>query len=161
MDMLVRLYALPDPGPAMERVRERGVEIRRAFPPDRLRIVRWVEERFGPCGAGEAACCFKSAAPSMFIASRGGAIVGFACYNATAPDYLGPMMVLESERGKGVGKALLLRSLWAMREEGYGYAVIGCVGPAEFYERTVGATRIEGSSPGLYANMLGGEDDAL
>jgi predicted N-acetyltransferase YhbS len=49
-----------------------------------------------------------------------------------------------------VGRALLLACLHAMRERGYAYAVIGGVGPAEYYRRAVGATAIEGSTPGIY-----------
>lgn len=45
-------------------------------------------------------------------------------------------------------------SLTAMRDAGYGYAIIGGVGPAEFYRRTVGAIEIPDSNPGIYAEML-------
>jgi hypothetical protein len=34
------------------------------------------------------------------------------------------------------------------------YAIIGGVGPAEFYAKAVGAVPIEGSTPGIYAGML-------
>ena len=52
-------------------------------------------------------------------------IVGFACYDATCMNFFGPTGVKESERGKGVGKALLLAALHAMKEQGYAYAIIG------------------------------------
>jgi hypothetical protein len=48
----------------------------------------------------------------------------------------------------------LLACLYAMREQGYGYAIIGGVGPAEFYTKTVGATLIEDSTPGVYRGQL-------
>jgi hypothetical protein len=41
-----------------------------------------------------------------------------------------------------------------MRQAGYGYAIIGGVGPADFYVKTVGATPIEGSEPGIYRGLL-------
>ena len=41
-----------------------------------------------------------------------------------------------------------------MRTLGYGYAIIGDVGPSAFYERTVGATLIPDSEPGVYAGLL-------
>ena len=41
-----------------------------------------------------------------------------------------------------------------MRTLGYGYAIIGAVGPSRFYERTVGATPIPDSEPGVYAGLL-------
>jgi predicted N-acetyltransferase YhbS len=62
--------------------------------------------------------------------------------------------VRKSARGKGVGSALVLACLHAMRAQGYGYAIIGGVGPEEFYARTVGAVLIEGSTPGVYGGGL-------
>ena len=56
----------------------------------------------------------------------------------------------------GIGRALLLRSLAAMRAEGYAYAVIGGVGPQEFYKKCVGAMLIPDSAPGIYRDFLGG-----
>jgi hypothetical protein len=47
-----------------------------------------------------------------------------------------------------------LACLQAMRAEGYAYAIIGGVGPAEFYAKTVGAVEIEGSTPGIYRGQL-------
>jgi hypothetical protein len=37
-----------------------------------------------------------------------------------------------------------------MRDDVYAYAIIGGVGPEAYYAKTVGATLIEGSSPGIY-----------
>lgn len=51
--------------------------------------------------------------------------------------FFGPTKVLESYQGKGIGKALLLRSLHALKDEGYIYAIIGGIGPARFYEKNV------------------------
>ena len=154
-DMLVRLYDLPpDAGTAMPEAE--GVQIRRAMAPDKFRVVEWVREHTGPSAAGECDVCFSHPAVSCFIATRGREIVGYACYDATAPDFFGPTKVLESEQGKGIGRALLLRSLDAMRAEGYGYAVSGGVGPQAFYEKCVGAILIPDSTPGIYRDFLGG-----
>lgn len=57
-------------------------------------------------------------------------------------------------RGKGIGEALLIESLAAMRATGYAYAIIGGAGPTQFYARAVGAVEIPGSTPGIYAGML-------
>ena len=51
--------------------------------------------------------------------------------------------------GTRVGTALLLRCLTAMREHGYGYAIIGSVGPVAFYEKNCHATVIPDSDPGI------------
>ena len=115
-----------------------------------------MREHTGISAAGECDVCFSRPAVSCFIATRGKEILGYACYDATAPDFFGPTSVLDTERGKGIGRALLLRCLAAMRAEGYGYAIIGGVGPAQFYEKCVGAVLIPDSSPGIYRDFLGG-----
>lgn len=69
--------------------------------------------------------------------------------SSTTPDFFGPTRVLDEEQGGGIGRALLLRSLAAMRAEGYAYAVIGGVGPQEFYKKCVGAMLIPDSVPGI------------
>jgi hypothetical protein len=53
-----------------------------------------------------------------------------------------------------LGKALLMKSLEALREDGYAYAIIGGVGPREFYANACGAIEIPGSDPGIYADLL-------
>jgi len=41
-----------------------------------------------------------------------------------------------------------------MYSKGYGYGIIGGVGPAEFYTKISGATLIPDSTPGIYGGML-------
>ena len=96
--------------------------------------------------------------PGCFVLHRhaGQKILGYACYDATAPDFFGPTRVLDEGQGGGIGRALLLRSLAAMRAEGYAYAVIGGVGPQEVYKKCVGAMLIPDSVPGIYRDFLGG-----
>ena len=154
-DMLVPLYALPDPTSLYEKLRTQNILIRRAMQPDRQLICRFVRQLFGDCGAGEAEACFARAPVTLFVATDRDRLVGFACYEATAPDFFGPTAVLDDYRGRGIGKALLLRSLEGMRDErGYGYAIIGGVGPADFYAKAAGAIPIPGSDPGIYRDFL-------
>jgi predicted N-acetyltransferase YhbS len=54
----------------------------------------------------------------------------------------------------GLGKALLFKSLEALRDLGYAYAIIGGVGPKEFYAKACGAIEIPGSDPGIYTDLL-------
>ena len=91
---------------------------------------------------------------ACFVAVRGSELLGFACYDTFAPNFFGPSGVIERARGRGIGRALLLAALTAQREAGYAYAIIGGVGPQSFYEKTVGAVPIEGSTPGAYAGLL-------
>ena len=82
------------------------------------------------------------------------ALVGFACYEATCRDFFGPELVHPDRRGRGVGRALLLAALHAMRAEGYAYAIIGWASSIDFYRRAVGAVVIDGSEPGIYPAKL-------
>ncbi len=41
-----------------------------------------------------------------------------------------------------------------LAELGYAYGIIGGAGPTEFYSKILGATEIQGSSPGIYTAML-------
>lgn len=155
--MLVNLLEIEAYHKEIERLREEGIEIFRALAPDKFRIVSWVKEHSSVNAAGECDKCFSNQPISCFIAARGSKILGYACYNATAPDFFGPTRVLEECQGKGIGKALLLRSLHAMKEEGYAYAIIGGIGPATFYEKCVHAVMIESSkSHSIYEHFLAG-----
>lgn len=152
-DMLVRLYDLPPLDAAIEAMRTRGVAVRRTLVPEKPRLVAWVEERFAPWRA-EVEAAYARLPPSCFIAVRDNAILGFACHDAIAPNFFGPEGVAAEARAQGIGRALLLATLHAQREMGYAYAIIGGIGPAEFYARTVGAIAIPGSERGIYAGML-------
>ncbi len=153
-DMLVKLYELPALEPALARVRELGVEVRRAMSPERHIVLAWVKERFNDAWESECVTAFCRMPISCFLAVRERDLLGFAVYDATFRGWFGPTGVAESERGKGIGTALLLSCLHAMRWEGWQYAIIGGVGPVDYYSRTVGAVPIEGSSPGAYRGML-------
>lgn len=45
-----------------------------------------------------------------------------------------------------------------MAAKGYGYAIVGSAGPTEFHAKTVGATVIEGSEPGIHRDHLKKKD---
>ena len=66
----------------------------------------------------------------------------------------GPIGVREDRQDNRIGTALLLTCLHRMAADGYGYAVTGWAGPVEWYARTVGATIIEGSEPGVFRGSL-------
>lgn len=153
-DMLVKLYDLPADA-ALAQPKDATVVIRRAMAPDMLEILEFVRSLSGKFATGECRVCFQGHPITCFVATRGGELLGYACYNATAPDFFGPTAVLPAERGKGIGRALLLRSLAALRDQGYGYAIIGGVGPQAFYVKTVGAVLIPGSDPGVYKDFWG------
>ena len=125
-----------------------GIDVRRALATERHLVVAWVRRHFGEGWASECEVGFGRLPTSCFLAQRDQEVLGFACYDATAKAFFGPTGVLESERRQGIGTALLLLTLHAMAAEGYAYAIIGGVGPAEFYAKAVGAVPIAGSTPG-------------
>ena len=152
-DMLVRLYALPNLDEAVAACAARGVTIRRALAPEKVAVIDWVRAHFASSVA-EVEAAFAQAPVTCFIAVRGDNMLGFACHDVTCRNFFGPEGVAASERGHGIGRALLLAALHAQRAQGYAYAIIGGVGPAEFYAKTVGAIAIRESTPGIYSGML-------
>ena len=158
-DLLVRLYDLPLPGPALERATEAGFEIRRALAPEKHVVTHWIKQRFPKAWESECEIAFSRAPIACFLAIREGRLCGFAAYEATCRNFFGPIGVDESCRGRSVGGALLLSVLHAMWAEGYAYAIIGDAGATEFFGRTAGAMPIEGSSPGIYRGLLRKNND--
>ena len=153
-DMLVNLLLLPPVEPALEELRAAGVIVRRAQPWELTQVREFVTENFKRAWADEISGGLVRQPVTVFVALRDGRLVGFAAYECTRRNFFGPTGVVEPERGRGVGRALLLAALGGLRELGYAYAVIGGVGPAEFYERAVGARLIPDSSPGIYRDPL-------
>ena len=152
-DMLVKLYELPSVEAALHAVAQQGVQVRRALPLEKPRMLEWMHMHYA-AWAPEVESTFARLPVSCFLALRSQELIGFACYDASCLNFFGPTSVFESERGRGVGRALLLAALHAQKAQGYGYAIIGAVGPEDFYAKAVGAVPIEGSTPGIYAGRL-------
>ncbi len=153
-DMLVKLYELPELNPVMTTQQSAGVDIRRALVAEKHVIVNYALENFSTGWSNQCDIALSNHPLSCFVAVKEAQLIGFACHNATYKGFFGPLGVEESARDKGIGEALLLACLHDMLAQGYGYAIIGGVGPIEFYEKTVGATIIAGSSPGIYRGVL-------
>ena len=153
IDMLVRLYDLPDSSEPYARVAAEGVTLRRARAFEKHSVAAFART-FSEKWASEVEVALSRQPVACFIATRDKQILGFACYDTTMRGFFGPTGVAESARGLGLGKALLMRSLEALRETGHAYAVIGGVGPREFYEKACGAIEIPGSDPGIYGDLL-------
>ena len=153
-DMLVHLLKLPPVEPLLAHLQASGVVIRRAHPFEITAIRQFIEADFTTGWADEVTPCYSRQPISLYIALREGKVIGFAAFEATMRGFFGPTGVAESERGKDIGKGLLLACLHGMREMGYAYGVIAGVGPAEFYAKSCGATLIPDSTPGIYTDML-------
>lgn len=154
-DMLVPLLKLPEVDPLIATMRAYGLIIRRAQTFEIAPVRAFIEKHFSISWADEASVGFSNKPVSTFIAIRDGQVIGFASYECTRRNYFGPTGVMESERGKGIGKVLLLACLQGLKEMGYVYAIIGGAGPTEFYAGACHAIPIPGSVPGIYVDKLG------
>ena len=153
-DMLVKLYELKPWDGLRANLLAQGIEIRRTIAPEKRKVVEWVRANFGSGWASETDVAYSNHPVSCYIAVCETQIIGFACYDATCKNFFGPTGVLEIQRGRGIGKALLAACLDSMAADGYGYAIIGAAGPVEFYTKAVGATPIDDSWPGIYRGMV-------
>jgi GNAT superfamily N-acetyltransferase len=153
-DLLVKLYTLPPVQPLIDSLSAEGFTIRRGIAPEKHVVIDWVREKFGRGWASETEVAFHNQPVSCWIAIHEKRCVGFACYDATAKGFFGPTGVDETYRGKGLGKVLLLAALHDLRNQGYGYGIIGGAGPVDFYAKAVGATVIPDSWPGIYEGLL-------
>ena len=155
-DMLVKLYQLPDSTELYKKLEEQGIQVFRPMTPNRGKVNDFIREVFGEGWMYENETAFSRSPVSCFIAydTNDKKIVGFAAYDVTARGFFGPTGVHPDKRGGGIGKALLCKCLEAMRDEGYGYAVIGSAGPVDYYKKCCGAMVIEDSSPGIYKDLI-------
>lgn len=153
-DMLVNLLKLPPLDPTLSEMKQAGVTVRRAQPHEISPVRDFVLANFEAGWADEISVGYSNQPVSVYIAMREGNLVGFGAYECTRRSFFGPTGVRESERGRGVGRALLLACLWGLREMGYVYGIIGGAGPIDFYERAVGAIVIPDSQPGIYADPI-------
>src|ERR1700682_3565093 len=130
-DLLVNLLNVPPLEPLIAELSAQGINIRRAQPFEISRVREFIEQNFSIAWADETSVGFAHKPVSVYIATRDGAVIGFAGYECTRRSFFGPTGVIENERGRGIGKALLIASLWGLRELGYVYCIIGAAGPVE------------------------------
>ncbi len=155
-DMLVKLYNIPNSHDIEKKLLQNGIRIKKALAPDRSKIIAFSRICAKDDYSDEVRAAFSNNPVTCYIATREKELIGFACYEATARNFFGPMAVLESERKKGVGKVLLLKALESMRELGYAYAIIGwpANSAVSFYKKCAGAIMIDEKSSGVYKRMV-------
>lgn len=156
-DMLVKLFNISYSDEQEAKLRQNGIRIKRALAPDRSRVVEFSKTVSDQDYSDEVRAAFANNPVTCYIAARGKELLGFACFEATAKDFFGPMAVSAKERKKGIGRVLLLKSMLSMQEMGYAYGIIGW--PAEsaipFYEKCVNAKMLDETSSGVYQRMIG------
>lgn len=153
-DMLVSLLNLPDCQEDIQKLKSEGINIRRVQPYEVSVLTRFIKSKFNNAWADEASNAFTHQPVTCFIATHEKKIIGFAAYECTRRNFFGPTGVNPDYRGRNIGKVLYLACLRAMYDMGYAYAIIGGVGPAEFYTKCAGASIIPDSTPGVYVDML-------
>lgn len=150
-DMLVKLYDLNnDWNDIYPSLKGQGIEIRKPIGPEKHFLLNWVGDNFSSGWVSEFDTALSNRPVSCFIAQHEASIIGFGCYDAAALGFFGPLGVVQTARGKGIGRALSKACLMDMRLKGYGYAVIGMAESQEFYKKVAGAIEIPNSSPGIY-----------
>ena len=153
-DLLVNLLKLAPVQPLLDELRKTGIIVRRARTFEITPVRDFIKDNFSIAWADEISVGFANKPVTVFIATRAGRVIGFAGYECTRKAFFGPTGVAEDARGQGIGKALLMASLWGLRELGYVYGIIGAAGPVEFYQQAVGAILIPDSDPGIYFDLL-------
>ena len=153
-DMLIKLYELEDHWPFLVEQKERGITLRKPIGPEKHGIIDWVSDHFGAGWASEIDVALSNTPGTCFVAVKDANIIGFACYDATALGFFGPIGVDKSHRKKSTGKALMTACLLDMKLKGYGYAIVGAVKDTDYYKNAVGALEIPDSSPGIYHSQI-------
>ncbi len=149
-DLLVPLYAAP------ESFSCKGFRVRRSLAHEGDTIRKWIEANFSSGWAAEVLPAVSRTPSTMIIAldESTGKLAGFCVWDCTALGFLGPVGVAEEYRGAGVGRAVTIEVLHCMREQGYGYGVIGAAGPVDFFQTVCKATVIQESTPGIYPEPI-------
>jgi len=153
-DMLVKLYDLEDDWQVLEKPKALGITLRKPIGPEKHAIITWVADQFGNGWASEADAALCNKPATCFVAVKDANMVGFACYDATALGFFGPIGVAKSYRNKGTGRALMAACLQDMKLKGYGYAIIGSVQDTAYYKKAVGAIEIPDSTTGIYHTRI-------
>jgi len=148
-DMLVKLYRIRYDYGFVEKLEAEGISIHK---PERNQIqplMQWIEKLFCQESAEQASLAFLSNPACGFIASEknSGDFIGFACYDALGLGFFGPICILPNYKGKGISRALVLSCLFDMKMRGYGYAIIGNVGPTRFYEDIIKDVAVPDNNP--------------
>lgn len=155
-DMLVKLYNIKGTVEIEKELLSDGIRIKKALAPDRSKIIEFSRTCANEDYSDEVCAAFANNPVTCYVATKNKKLIGFACFEATAKNFFGPMAVVQEERRRGIGRALLLKSLESMQEMGYAYAIIGWPTKTaiSFYEKCVEALLIEEESSGVYKRMV-------
>jgi len=154
-DLIVNLYEKDFLDDTNVKLKNKDIKIKRLLSPNADNLVKFVKDNFSDNWASEIKAGVYKNNPTCFVATHNNDIIGFACYDVTAKGYFGPTGVNQNYRGNNVGQILLLTTLDAMKEAGYGYAIIGGVNKKVqgFYSRYLNFKVFE-SKKDLYSRLI-------
>jgi ribosomal protein S18 acetylase RimI-like enzyme len=140
MDLPLQGFHGPDRH-RLDRLTAIGIQARRGEPDDRQALTAHVRRHWSTTWLREATLALEKPRPTIFLALRDEAVVGFAAHGVYRPALYGPIATDPAEQGHGVGDVLSRLCLADMAANGVGTAQIGWVAEAAipFYSRTVGA----------------------
>lgn len=154
-DLIVNLYEKDYLKDTDVKLKNDEIKIKRLLSPNADRLVEFAEKHFSTGWTSEVKAGVYKEHPTCFVATHEGNIVGFACYDATAKGYFGPTGVDPNYRGNNIGQVLLLTTLEAMKDAGYGYGVIGGANASVqgFYAKYVNFLLYD-KKPDLYNRLI-------
>lgn len=139
-DLIVNLY-----DNVLEYKPVEGVQIERIFPTNFDLLDDFIGKHFTKGWQQEVKAGLYQSNPSVFVAIKEYKIIGFAGYDCTAKGYFGPTGINPEFQKQGIGTALLMKTLKAMKDAGYGYAIIGGAGDRllKFYSKQLKLIKFE------------------
>ena len=139
-DLIVNLY-----DNNLEYNKYEDITIERIFPTDFGMLDDFIGKHFSSGWQNEVKAGLYQPNPTVIVAVKNHQIIGFAGYDCSAKGYFGPTGVDPLFQKQGIGTALLLVTLKAMRDAGYGYAVIGGVSEelVTFYSKHLKLVKFE------------------
>ena len=153
MDLVVNLYQNKLANNNIPILKDENIVVKRLLTPNSDQLVEFINANFHKGWASEVKAAIYKPNPTCFIAVFKKEIIGFACYDATAKGYFGPTGVNDKYRGLNVGQNLLFKTLLSMKEDGYGYAIIGGGRIKDYYGKYLDIFVIDDES-NLYNRLI-------
>ena len=152
-DILIKLYGYNDDPAIYKRIEDQGVRIKRVMPMNITPVYEFIKDRFARAWADESLPALING--DCFVAVRGKDLLGFHVIEAPAKGFVGPLGVVPEARRMGIGQALVLAAVKAMREKGYRYAIGGMSHPwGHASVEGVASSMLIPDSGGSYEDML-------
>jgi hypothetical protein len=103
MDMLVKLYDLPDAREILAALLLLEYQFAELCLLKNTRFFDWVRGNFSQAWASEADVAFGRQPVSCFVAVQAKRLLGFACHDATCPNFLVQPVSIRTPEGKESG----------------------------------------------------------